>query len=99
VPDHRSGIEKASRRSSFVAEPMRYKRLFAGDAAHIVPPTGARGQQRRAGHLLSLSRPGGSLSNGDDTRRRLFDKALHGWKAQRFSWWMTTLLHRFASIP
>ncbi len=48
---------------SFVAEPMRYGNLFlAGDAAHIVPPTGARGLIRRLGHLLPLPRAAGSLS-------------------------------------
>ena len=84
---------------SFVAEPMRYKRLFlAGDSAHIVPPTGARGLNSAASDIYYLYH--GLVDhyrNGDDTKLDGYsDKALaRVWKAQRFSWWMTTLLHRF----
>jgi p-hydroxybenzoate 3-monooxygenase len=84
---------------SFVAEPMRYGRLFlAGDAAHIVPPTGARGLNSAASDIYYLYH--GLVDHyhkGDDARLDGYsDKALaRVWKAQRFSWWMTTLLHRF----
>jgi p-hydroxybenzoate 3-monooxygenase len=92
---------------SFVAEPMRFGQLFlAGDAAHIVPPTGAKGMNLAIAdvHVLARGlhafyrprgRPGGSAAM----------EGLNGysqtclsriWKAQRFSWWMTSLLHRFA---
>jgi p-hydroxybenzoate 3-monooxygenase len=84
---------------SFVAEPMRYGRLFlAGDAAHIVPPTGAKGLNLAASdiHFLSTAliefyrRGDVSLldSYSADCLRRI-------WKAERFSWWMTSILHRF----
>ncbi|CAA7613774.1 p-hydroxybenzoate hydroxylase [Magnetospirillum sp. LM-5] len=83
---------------SFVAEPMRFGRLFlAGDAAHIVPPTGAKGLNLAAsdvrflGHAL-IEYYGGS-SHGID---RYSERALRRvWKAERFSWWMTNLLHVF----
>jgi p-hydroxybenzoate 3-monooxygenase len=84
---------------SFVAEPMRYGRLFlAGDAAHIVPPTGAKGLNLAASDIHFLSR--GLIdyfNNGDESGLQTYsDKALRRvWKAERFSWWMTTLLHRF----
>jgi p-hydroxybenzoate 3-monooxygenase len=84
---------------SFVAEPMRYGRLFlAGDAAHIVPPTGARGLNSAASDIYYLYH--GLL----DHYRKRDDTGLDGysqkalarvWKAQRFSWWMTMMLHRF----
>ena len=84
---------------SFVAEPMRFGRMFlAGDAAHIVPPTGAKGLNLAASDLHYLA----------DALREFFDekssagidgysaKALaRVWKAVRFSWWMTSMLHRF----
>ncbi len=84
---------------SFVAEPMRYGRLFlAGDSAHIVPPTGARGLNSAASDIYYLYH--GLVDHyqkGDDAKLDGYSaKALaRGWKAQRFSWWMTTLLHRF----
>jgi len=84
---------------SFVAEPMRYGNLFlAGDAAHIVPPTGAKGLNSAASDIYYLYH--GMLAhykNGDDTGLEQYsEKALaRVWKAQRFSWWMTSLLHTF----
>ena len=84
---------------SFVAAPMRHGRLFlAGDAAHIVPPTGAKGLNLAASDVLVLTRALKEFyANGrtewldhysDVCVRRV-------WKAQRFSWWMTSTLHRF----
>ncbi|MGJ5122357.1 4-hydroxybenzoate 3-monooxygenase [Bradyrhizobium oligotrophicum] len=84
---------------SFVAEPMRYGRLFlAGDAAHIVPPTGARGLNSAASdiyylyHALLDHYKKGDDAGIDGYSQRALARI---WKAQRFSWWMTTLLHRF----
>jgi p-hydroxybenzoate 3-monooxygenase len=84
---------------SYVAEPMRYGRLFlAGDAAHIFPPTGARGLNSAGSDIYYLYH---ALVDHYKTGE---DKGLDGyseralariWKAQRFSWWMTMLLHRF----
>jgi p-hydroxybenzoate 3-monooxygenase len=89
---------------SFVAEPMRYGNLFlAGDAAHIVPPTGARGLNSAASDIYYLYHAMiDHYKKRDDTGLENYsNKALaRVWKAQRFSWWMTTLLHRFPSnIP
>jgi len=88
---------------SFVAEPMRYGNLFlAGDAAHIVPPTGARGLNSAASDIYYLYHAMlAHYQNGDSTGLDNYSaKALaRVWKAQRFSWWMTTMLHTFpASI-
>jgi p-hydroxybenzoate 3-monooxygenase len=84
---------------SFVAEPMRYGNLFlAGDAAHIVPPTGARGLNSAASDIYYLYHAMlAHYQNGDDTGLENYSaKALaRVWKAQRFSWWMTTMLHTF----
>lgn len=84
---------------SFVAEPMRYGNLFlAGDAAHIVPPTGARGLNSAASDIYYLYHAlVAHYKNGDDTGLDNYSaKALaRVWKAQRFSWWMTTMLHTF----
>lgn len=84
---------------SFVAEPMRYGQLFlAGDAAHIVPPTGARGLNSAASDIYYLYHALlDHYEDGDDTGLENYsEKALARiWKAQRFSWWMTTLLHTF----
>jgi p-hydroxybenzoate 3-monooxygenase len=88
---------------SFVAEPMRYGNLFlAGDAAHIVPPTGARGLNSAASDIYYLYHAMlAHYQQGDSTGLDNYSaKALaRVWKAQRFSWWMTTMLHTFpASI-
>jgi p-hydroxybenzoate 3-monooxygenase len=84
---------------SFVAEPMRYRRLFlAGDAAHIVPPTGAKGLNLAASDVYYLSRAliAHYREKRDDLLDAYSETALRRvWKAERFSWWMTTLLHRF----
>jgi p-hydroxybenzoate 3-monooxygenase len=84
---------------SFVAEPLRFGRLFlVGDAAHIVPPTGAKGLNLAAGDAFYLAE---ALA---EHYRERSDAGIDGysaralariWKAERFSWWMTTLLHRF----
>jgi p-hydroxybenzoate 3-monooxygenase len=84
---------------SFVAEPMRYGNLFlAGDAAHIVPPTGARGLNTAASDiyylyhaLLDHHRLGSDQGLENYSQRAL----ARVWKGQRFSWWMTMLLHKF----
>jgi len=83
---------------SYVAEPMRYGRLFlAGDAAHIVPPTGAKGMNLAMADVRVLARAfdaqfhkndGGLLERYSATVLRRV------WKGQRFSWWMTQMLHR-----
>jgi len=84
---------------SFVAEPMRYGNLFlAGDAAHIVPPTGARGLNSAASDIYYLYHAMvAHYQRGDGSGLEGYSaKALaRVWKAQRFSWWMTTLLHTF----
>jgi len=84
---------------SFVAEPMRYGNLFlAGDAAHIVPPTGARGLNSAASDIYYLYHALlAHYQRSDDSGLDGYSaKALaRVWKAQRFSWWMTTLLHTF----
>jgi len=84
---------------SFVAEPMRFGRLFlAGDAAHIVPPTGAKGLNLAASDVHYLSHAlrefyaEKSAAGIDDYSRRALARV---WKAERFSWWMTSMLHRF----
>ena len=84
---------------SFVAEPMRFGRMFlAGDAAHIVPPTGAKGLNLAASDVKYLSSAliehyreksdAGITHYSDRCLRRV-------WKAERFSWWFTSLMHRF----
>jgi p-hydroxybenzoate 3-monooxygenase len=88
---------------SFVAEPMRWGNLFlAGDAAHIVPPTGARGLNSAASDIYYLYHAlMDHYLNGSSTGLEEYSaKALaRVWKAQRFSWWMTTMLHRFPDYP
>jgi p-hydroxybenzoate 3-monooxygenase len=96
----RASIEKSiAPLRSFVAEPMRFGRLFlAGDAAHIVPPTGAKGLNLAASDVYYLSQAFAEFyetksSGGLDSYS---DRALaRVWQAERFSWWMTRLLHRF----
>lgn len=84
---------------SFVCEPMRWGRLFlCGDAAHIVPPTGAKGLNTAASDIHYLYHAFSQFYEEKDTEGldRYSEKALARiWKAERFSWWMTTLLHRF----
>jgi p-hydroxybenzoate 3-monooxygenase len=83
---------------SFVAAPMRHARLFlAGDAAHIVPPTGAKGLNLAASDVLVLARALKSFYETGSVEWLDRYSAIclrRVWKAQRFSWWMTTLLHR-----
>jgi p-hydroxybenzoate 3-monooxygenase len=83
---------------SFVVEPMRFGRLFlAGDAAHIVPPTGAKGLNLAMADVSRLAEALAAFySTGSE---RLLDEysdrgLRRTWRAQRFSWWMTTMLHR-----
>jgi p-hydroxybenzoate 3-monooxygenase len=84
---------------SFVAEPMRYGRLFlAGDAAHIVPPTGAKGLNLAVSDVFYLSRALAELFRTGRTHYldSYSDMALRRvWSAARLSWWLTMLLHRF----
>ena len=81
---------------SFVAEPMQYGRLFlAGDAAHIVPPTGAKGMNLAVADVRVLARALAAFyrSGRSDLLERYSETCLRRvWKAQRFSWWMTSLL-------
>ncbi|WP_119153330.1 4-hydroxybenzoate 3-monooxygenase [Caldimonas tepidiphila] len=84
---------------SFVAEPMRFGRMFlAGDAAHIVPPTGAKGLNLAASDVRYLSRAfveyyrDKTEAGIDDYSRKALRRV---WKAERFSWFMTSLLHKF----
>jgi len=84
---------------SFVAEPLRFGRLFlAGDAAHIVPPTGAKGLNLAASDVKYLSSAliehysGRSAAGLDHYSARALQRV---WKAERFSWWLTSLMHRF----
>jgi p-hydroxybenzoate 3-monooxygenase len=85
---------------SFVAEPMQYGRLFlAGDAAHIVPPTGAKGLNLAAADVAVLARALAHFCRTGDSvlLERYSETCLRRvWRAQRFSWWMTSILHRMA---
>jgi p-hydroxybenzoate 3-monooxygenase len=84
---------------SFVAEPMQCGRLFlAGDAAHIVPPTGAKGLNLAAADVAVLARALAAFyrqGSSDGLAAYSATCLRRIWKVQRFSWWMTTLLHRF----
>ena len=84
---------------SFVAEPLRFGRLFlAGDAGHIVPPTGAKGLNLAASdvHYLSEALIAFYRNNSSSEIDMYSSRALaRVWKAERFSWWMTRLLHKF----
>ena len=88
---------------SYVAEPMRYGNLFlAGDAAHIVPPTGARGLNTAGSDIFYLYTGLVDFYKKNDTTglEQYSEKALaRVWKAQRFAWWMTTMLHTFPDTP
>jgi p-hydroxybenzoate 3-monooxygenase len=88
---------------SFVAEPMRHGQLFlAGDAAHIVPPTGAKGLNLAASdiHFLSEGFIAHYRDGQDDGLETYSKKALaRVWKAERFSWYLTGLTHRFPDVP
>jgi p-hydroxybenzoate 3-monooxygenase len=83
---------------SFVIEPMRYNRLFlAGDAAHIVPPTGAKGLNLAVADVWRLARALETRyrTGSEDALDRYSDAGLRrAWRAQRFSCWMTSLLHQ-----
>jgi len=94
-------IEKSiAQLRSFVAEPLQYGRLFlAGDAGHIVPPTGAKGLNLAASDVHYLS--GALIAYYDNGDREGLDtyseRALaRVWKAERFSWWMTNMLHKYS---
>lgn len=84
---------------SYVSEPMRFGRLFlAGDAAHIVPPTGAKGLNLAVSdvHYLSEGFREYFCENSEAGLNAYSAKALaRVWKAERFSWWMTSMLHQF----
>jgi len=88
---------------SFVAEPLRFNRLFlAGDAGHIVPPTGAKGLNLAASDIYYLSRA--IIAFYKENRTDLLDSYSEAalrrvWKSIRFSWWYTSLLHKFDDDP
>jgi p-hydroxybenzoate 3-monooxygenase len=88
---------------SFVAEPLRFGRMFlAGDAGHIVPPTGAKGLNLAASDIYYLCRA--LIAYYEEKRTDLLDRysdaALRRvWKAIRFSWWYTSLLHKYDDDP
>lgn len=83
---------------SFVCEPMRWGRLFlCGDAAHIVPPTGAKGLNTAASdvHYLARALVEHYEDGSDEGIERYSERALaRVWKAERFSWWFSSLMHR-----
>jgi p-hydroxybenzoate 3-monooxygenase len=85
---------------SFVCEPMQYGRLYlAGDAAHTVPPTGAKGLNLAASDVHILDRALGAYFDAKDTGllESYTQTALRRvWRGQWFSWWMTSMLHRFS---
>ncbi len=84
---------------SFVAEPMQYGRLFlAGDAAHIVPPTGAKGMNLAIADVRVLAEALGAwYASGATTLLDAYSETClrRVWRAEHFSWWMTSMLHRF----
>jgi p-hydroxybenzoate 3-monooxygenase len=87
---------------SFVTEPMRHGKLFlAGDAAHIVPPTGAKGLNLAVADVIFLSEAlaeyyrSGSACGIDHYSARALARV---WKAERFSWWFTSITHRFPEM-
>jgi len=87
-----------ARLRSFVAENMRYERLFlAGDAAHIVPPTGAKGLNLAVADVRRLARAMTAWAKGDESLLQSYsdDALARVWKVERFSWYLTTLMHQF----
>jgi p-hydroxybenzoate 3-monooxygenase len=84
---------------AYVFEPMSHGRLFlAGDAAHIVPPTGAKGLNLAASDVAYLGDALiAQLRNGDETGLRNYSQRALArvWKVERFSWYLTNLMHRF----
>jgi p-hydroxybenzoate 3-monooxygenase len=88
---------------SFVVEPMQFGRMFlVGDAAHIVPPTGAKGLNLAASDVATLYRMlHKTYAEGrSDLLQRYSEVCLRRiWKAERFSWWMTSLLHKLSDDP
>src|SRR3954451_24216438 len=83
---------------SFVVEPMQHERLYlAGDAAHIVPPTGAKGLNTAMADVCLLANGIDAFYAGDESRLASYsERALERvWRVQHFSWWMTSMLHRF----
>jgi p-hydroxybenzoate 3-monooxygenase len=84
---------------SYVVEPMQYGRLYlAGDAAHIVPPTGAKGLNLAVADVRVLATAlGRFFTVGDDAGLRAYSETClrRVWRAEHFSWWMTSMLHRF----
>ena len=88
---------------SFVCEPMQHGRMFlAGDAAHIVPPTGAKGLNLALGDVALLAR--GLIewyASGDDATLTSYSAACAArvWRAEHFSYWMTSMLHRLGDDP
>ena len=88
---------------SFVTEPMRFGQLFlVGDAAHIVPPTGAKGLNLALADVRVLARGLAEFyrSRSPTLLNEYSARALSRvWKATRFSWWFTTLMHRFSADP
>ena len=84
---------------SFVTEPMQFGRLFlAGDAAHIVPPTGAKGMNLAIADVRVLAQAFSAFYQTGNTEllARYSETCLRRvWRAEHFSWWMTSLLHRF----
>ena len=85
---------------SFVVEPMQHERLFlTGDAAHIVPPTGAKGLNTAMADVYLLAHGLESFFAGDPSGLEAYSsRALERvWRVQHFSWWMTSMLHRFKS--
>ena len=88
---------------SFVAEPMRHGRLFlAGDAAHIVPATGAKGLNLAVADVRVLARGLRDLfEHGDEARLDAYSERClrRVWRVQHFSWWMTQMLHRLTGDP
>ena len=83
---------------SYVAEPMRHGRLFlAGDAAHIVPPTGAKGLNLAVHDICVLAEAIAASYRGDGSLLERYSQRClkRVWRAEHFSWWMTSMLHRF----